>query len=106
MIEINFQNVYFISLIYSNPRIVLNIRPRLQTHIVKRILSVHSESILNDLSPHKTSFGFFGPTTLYEHTYVHIIYFISFRELTRRSIQTEELIDALKLGQSFFDYLN
>jgi len=54
-----FQERIFISLIYSNHRIVLNTRLHLHTNIVIYILSVHSESILNDLSPYKPSFFVF-----------------------------------------------
>jgi len=63
------------SLIYSNPRTVLNTRLHLHTNIVIYILSVHSESILNDLSPYKLSFSIsFSAQLLFMNT----IRFISF----------------------------
>ena len=68
--------IYIYILIYSNPRIVLNTRLHLHTNIVIYILSVHSESILNDPSPYKPSFGFFGSTIFYEHRFISFVLFL------------------------------
>jgi hypothetical protein len=88
----------FISLIYSNRSMVLNIRPNVHTHIVKYILSVHSESILSDLYPYKPSFGFFFDPTDSLWTHLGSYYLICFISWTNvGAYLTEELIGALNL---------